>query len=134
MPLLLKDWILFLIYIGLALTALFVCDVHAEEPLVEDSIAYNYKVGSNAKLFNDLGNYRKGFSPCLNLEIDTLRWCSVHAVKRVLKEVPMDDMDRAAFSGALKTKDPCPVISIYIGNVCQHENFLKIIRHFTNRK
>lgn len=130
----------FKIFLGwLFLFALFslllIYSAQAQEGLIEHSIASGKDNASSkdlSSLFEKLGIHEKTRSanPCIDAEEYTRKWCSKRALQTITNKHPFESSERKFFEDVQKTDTPCEHIAMYIGRVCEQENFRKIMNHF----
>jgi len=113
---------------------------YSNDMLVEHSIAYEKNrapLKDLSGLFSALGidnGATDRLNPCLELEENTRRYCTPHGLRLLLHEhtfVPVEDQLLNKF---LNGKDTCGQVAQYIGQVCELNNFRKIIKHFALEK
>lgn len=73
-------------------------------------------------------------NPCMEIEDYSNKWCSKHAIKLILDKENFVDMEKQLLKGMLQHDNACEQVSLYLGRVCEQENFLKIFNHFALRK
>jgi len=134
----LKIFLGWLLLFGL-FSLLLIYKAQAQEDLIELSIAsgkHNASSKDLNQLFNKLGINEKTRSanPCIDLEEYTHKWCSFYGMKISSKDLELSINDRKFLIDALKTKLPCETLALHIGKVCEQENLMQIIQHFSRQK
>jgi len=126
--------VVFLTLLSLSLAML----VHANSLLVQPSIPHKsppLQTQGISKLFMELGITPPihGFAnPCIDLEQYIIKYCTPFTIRDLVEKDFFSGSEKQYFEQIKMDKNVCILTGEYVGRICEVDNLMKILDHFTH--